>query len=272
MHSRSNISTTLRKKRHASLRKKIVICSIFVLFFISLCILGLTTKEVRIKDIKVSGNLSVSSENVLNIVDTEINKNYLNIIPTSNIFLLRQTEIKNNILNNYLEINSVKIEFKSIDKIVVVVTERQPTNLWCKGIPSNIGNCYFMDSGGFIFNEAPTFSNDTMPKYLGLITDNNPIGSYYIKSNFKNISDLYGTLKRISFTPIYFNVLDEHEYEIYISSKGKILMNDNKSFQSQLVNLQALVTSNYIKNDTESLKKIKFIDLRFGNKVNFQLY
>jgi cell division septal protein FtsQ len=271
MRPRSNISATLRNKRHASFRKKIFAYFIFALFFISLGVLGLTTNEVRIKEVKVSGNPSVLTEDIVNAANTEINKYYFWIIPTDNILLLRRTEIQNDILNNIKEIGSVKILINGINKIEIEVMERESKNLWCKGVPINIGNCYFMDSDGFVFEEAPTFSANAFPEYFGLIADENPIGKYYFKDNFKNISNLYNMFKKISFEPKYFNALDEHEYEIYISGGGKIFINDGRSFESELVNLQALVSNGYIKNDAKSLNKIKYIDLRFGNKVNFEL-
>ena len=132
-------------------------------------------------------------------------------------------------------------------------------------------DCYFMDSDGFVFQEAPVFSKDTFTEYFGLITETNPVGQYYFNNNFKNISSLFNILKKMSFEPEYFNAINEHEYEIYILGGGKILMNDKKSFESSLINLQALVSDGYIKTDTDSIKKIKFVDLRFGNKVNFEL-
>jgi len=271
MNPRSNIGASLNKRRHAGLIKKVGAYFIFVLFFISLAVLGLTTEKVRIKDVVVSGNSSVSTDNIMKIVDDEINKNYLWIIPTDNILLLHRAEIKNQILDNFKKIGSVRILINGIDEIEIVVIVRESKNLWCKGTPADAKDCYFMDSDGFVFEEAPGFSEDAFPEYFGLITGGNPVGQFYFKDNFKNISSLYNTLKKMSFWPKYFNALDEHEYEIYILGGGKILINDKRSFESSLINLQALVNNGYIKNDAESLNKIKYVDLRFGNKVNFEL-
>ena len=271
MQSKSNIRSTLRQKRQLSFIKKVIYNFIFILFFISLAVLGLTTKEAQIKSVVVSGNSAVATENISKFAGTEMNVKYLWIIPTDNILLLRRKEIENDILNNIKQIGSVKIYTKGIDKINITVVERQANNLWCKGIPADSKSCYFMDSDGFIFEDAPQFSANTFPKYFGLILTDNPIGQYYIKNNFKNISALFNTLKRISFPPKYFVAITEHDFEIYLSYQGKILRNDERSFESQLVNLQALVDNGYIKTDTNSINKIKYIDLRFGNKVNFEL-
>lgn len=268
---RSNMSASLNRKRKASLIKKTVAYFIFSLFFLSLINLGLTTEKARIKNIIVSGNISVSTTDIMKIANDQIGINYLWIVPTDNIILLRRQQIKDQILDNYKKINSVSILTHGIDNIEIAVTERESKNIWCKGTPIDTGNCYFMDSDGFVFEEAPTFSPDSMPEYFGLIKEDNPIGQLYFKDNFKNISGLYNTLKKISFEPKYFNALNEHEYEVYILGGGKILVNDKKSFESSLINLEALVNGSYIKNDAASLKKIKYIDLRFGNKVNFAM-
>jgi cell division septal protein FtsQ len=268
---RSNISASLHKKRQASLLRRCIYYSIFVLFFISLVILGLTTKEIQIRDIVVSGNSAVPTENILNETKLEMNTRYLWIIPTDNIFLLRSKEIKNNILDNIKQIGSVNIGFNGINNIKISVTEREAKNLWCKGTPTNSNACYFMDSNGLVFEDAPQFSEDTFPKYFGLIIGGSPVGQYYLTNNFKSISGLFSALKRMSFMPVSFNALNNHEYEIYLSGGGKILINDGRPFEYSLINLQALIDNDYIKTDTASIKKIKYIDLRFGNKVPFEL-
>ena len=271
MRPRSNISTTLHKKRQASLQKKIFAYFVFILFFISLAILGLTTKEVKINNIIVSGNSAVTSADIINLAEPELNKNYFLIIPADNILLLRKKEIENDILKNINQIKSVNINIEGINKIEIAVTERQASNLWCVGNPTSPGDCYLMDSTGLIFKESPKFSVNAFPEYFGLISDANPIGQYYTQGNFQKISDLFYSLGKMSFQPQFFNALAGDEYEIYIFGGGNILMDNNSDFESQLSNLQALVGNGYIKTDSASLKKINYIDLRFGNKVAFEL-
>ena len=271
MIQRSNIGASLNRKRQASHFRKILAYFVFVLFFISLAVWGLTTDKVRIKDVIVSGNSSVPTLDILQITNMETSKYYLWIIPTNNIFLLRQDQIENDILSKIKKINSVKVSIGGIDKIEISVTERKPEDLWCAGNPATTGSCYFMDSNGFIFENAGQFSTSTFPVYFGLIKGDNPIGQLYFKNNFNNISNLFGTLKKMSFEPQYFNAIDEHEYEVYLSGGGKILFDDEESFGTSLTDLQALVDNNYVKTDSSSVKKINYIDLRFGSKVNFQL-
>lgn len=271
MFQRSTISTSLKRKRKISLAKKIFAYFIFILFFISLFVLGLTTEQARIKIVSVSGNLSVPYSDIMKITDNEMGLHYMFIIPTNNILLLRKSEIKKRILNEIPKIGSVDILLRGIDRIEIAVVERESKYLWCKGSVAEQKGCYYMDPNGFVFQEAPQFSDNTFAKYFGLISKLDPIGQFYFRDSFRNISNLFEALKRMSFEPVYFNASDEHEYEVYLSGGGKILLNDEKSFESSLTNLQALMDNGYIKTDSDFLKKINYIDLRFGNKVNFQL-
>lgn len=272
MQSKSNIRSTLRKKRQMGLIKKVVYTFIFILFFASLAILGLTTEQVKIKDIKVLGNSSISSDEIIKLSTPEVNTKYLWIIPTDNIFLLRGKEIKSAILDNFKKINTVRIATQGFDKLKIVVTERVAKDIWCKGTPVNPGSCYFMDVNGYIFEEAPTFSGNSFPKYFGLITDVSPIGqNYFTDKQFKTLSSLFSVLNNMNFSLTSFNAVDENEYEAMITGGGKILLNNKSTFNQQITNLQALIDNNYIKTASSSLAKIKYIDLRYGNKVNFQL-
>ncbi len=269
--SRSNIKESLNKKKRASLRKKLFWLSFLVLVLISLVLWGLTSDKIKIKDIKVVGNNSITTDAILQLVNPELSKKYLWFIPTNNLFLLRKDAITENILTNLKKVNSVDVSIKGLTSIEVSIKERESKNLWCKDRDTNPKKCYFLDPDGFIFEEAPTFSGDSFPEYFGLVTSTQPIGQYYARDNFKDLVSLFSSLANASFSPKQFVAVSSHEYEVYILGGGKILINDKKSFESSIANLQALVTNGYIKTDDASLAKIKYIDLRFGNKVNFEL-
>ncbi len=267
MRSTSRINSSLSRRRRLGLLKKVVYIAIFVIFFLSLIILGLTNDKVQIKSVSVSGNISVPKEDILKVVERNLDKRYLFIIRTDNFFLLKRWEIREEILDEMKKIQSVDISFHSLNSVEISVAERVAKSIWCAGSPANAKKCYFMDENGFIFTEAPDFNSNSFPEYFGLISGN-PIGqSYFNSSKFKEISHFFESLDKIGLSPISFNAIDEHQYEIYLSAGGKIIMDDKKTFEKDIENIQAVIDSGYIKTDPESLKKIKSIDLRFGNKV-----
>jgi len=266
MRSTSKINSSLSKRRRLSFIKKVVYIAIFALFFISLLILGLTNDRIQVKSVTVSGNLSVPKEDILNIVDKNLDEKYLFIIRTDNFFLLKRNKIREEILDGIKKIQSVDISFSNLNTVEVSILERVAKSIWCDGTSAN-KKCYFMDENGFIFTEAPDFSSNPFPEYLGLFKGG-PIGQSYFNSvRFKEINQFFETLDQIKLNPVYFNALDEHQYEVQLSFGGKIILDDKRDFDKDIINLQALIDNGYIKLDSGSLKKIKYIDLRFGNKV-----
>ncbi len=266
MQQRSNINQSLRKKRRLSRIRKIGLSALYILFLISLCILGLTSDKVRIRNVSIAGNSSVSSSEISAIVNAELNKRYLLIIPTDNYLLLERNDIKNQILSDIKTINSVKISFKNLNDIEIKVSERVAQNHWCGGTPDVPGNCFLMDKTGFVFASSTVIS--AFPEYFGMITNQNPIGEFYFDSHrFAEISAFIGALSQLDFYPEYFYAVDAHTYQVYLQNGGKILLNDEKTFGQSLINLQALVNDGFIKMDKASLAKINYVDLRYGNRV-----
>ena len=254
--------------------KKIAYFTIFILFFISLCILGLTSNAVRVHTVLVTGNNSISHDKIESIANGVLDQKYAWIIPTDNYLLLRRDDIKDQILKTIQTINTVQISFHGLNTIEIAVSERVAQDLWCADNPSASKNCFLMDKTGFIFATSSfaiatsSSATSTFPAYFGFIKDEDPIGKFYFDNHrFNEISELMRVLNQMNFGPKYFYAVDEHTYQVYLRDGGKILLNDAKTFQESLTNLQAVVSNRFIRTDIASLKKINYIDLESDNKV-----
>ena len=180
--------------------KKVVYTIIFVLFFISLFVLSLTWNKLTINNISVSGNSSVSDSDILAVVNPILSEKHLWIIRTDNLFLIDNSEIKKQIMDDFPKINSVKVGFHGLTSIVVSVSERTPDSIWCKGTPANTGQCFFMDDTGFIYGEAPKFSGNPFPEYFGILDNDNPMAqNYFGEERFTEIRSLFKKLVICSF-------------------------------------------------------------------------
>ncbi len=259
--------------------------AVFGLFFFSLIVLGLTSSKIEVNTITVSGNTSILSSNISSIAASELNKKYLWIIPTDNFFLLRKSSIQNDILNTIKTLNSVKVSFQNIHTINIAVSERAGEDMWCSGTPTSTSTCYSMDKTGFIFAQSNTSVSTTSPYYFGLI-NGNPIGQIYFgdtnanvasantalsNTGFALVSNFFHALVKMNFNPRSFYASDDHEYEIYLVNGGKIMINDKKTFDQDISNLQALIDNGFIKTDKKFLQRINYIDLRYGNKIDLTL-
>ena len=270
MRTYSNISRSLVNKRRHLFYKKVFVWFIFILFFLSLGVLGLTRKEVRIQEINISGNSTVTKGEILDIVEEEIGERYLWIIPTDNILLFQRFGIPRIILNRIKKIESVSIRFTSLTSIDIEITERVPEYSWCKNMGRELPECYLMDKNGFVFSELPPTDSRSFVKYFGLITENNPIGiNYFNDLRFAEINKFFQELKNINLNPYSFNAISIDEYEVDLVDGGKILLNNKEDLGKTLINLKSLIDNGYIKIGTANLKKINHIDLRYGDKVHF---
>ncbi len=258
----SNINSSLYAKRRLSFFKKVGVIFIFSLFLTSLLILGLTYNKVQIKSVSISGNSTVSKDDILKVVNDKLDESYIHWVRTDNFFLLRRDEIKSELLNDFKKLESVEINFHGLNNLEISVKEREARYLWCNATVT----CYFIDKTGFVFKEAPTLSPNPFFKFQGLITDV-PVGKFFLQEKFSDLASFIDSLTKMGFSPKTFTAIDEHKYEITLSTGAKIILDDNKTFKEDITGLQAIIDNGYVKPADRSFEKIKSIDLRYGNKV-----
>ncbi|MFA5764039.1 MAG: FtsQ-type POTRA domain-containing protein [Candidatus Paceibacterota bacterium] len=271
LHQTSSINSSFKKKRRASFFKRSGVILVLVIIILSFLVWLSRTEKVRVQHITISGDSSISQDDILNVVKADMEKKYLWIIGTDNFILLNKGRVEQDILSNYKKIESAEISFSDMNSIDVKVTNRVASSFWCLGTPMDAKNCFFMDQNGLVFSEAPNIPGSDMFRYFGSITENFVGASYFDRDEFQKMGKFISDMKAISFDPISFNAVDAHEYETYLSSGGKVLLNDQKGFEASFVKLKALVDNGYVKTTPDFLKRINYIDLRFGDKVSFKL-
>ncbi len=217
---------------------------------------------MQVQSVDISGNSTINKEDISKIVYQNLDKDYFYLLKTNNFFFLKRDEIKNELVSNFPKIESVDINFYTLNNMKIRVNEREAKYLWCNATST----CYFMDKTGFIFKEAPTLSPNPFFEFLGSITYD-PVGKYFLKEKFSNISSFIDSINKIGFVTKSFTVIEEHKYEITLSTGAKIILDDKKTFEQDLTALQAIIDNGYIKPGDSSFQKIKSMDLRYGNKV-----
>jgi hypothetical protein len=263
MHEKTNIHLSLKKRRRKHFLLKVYISVFLILLFIIIFASLTNYSKVKINNITIKGLSSLSEGEISSLVKDKISSKYFYVFAKDNIILLPRSDIKKSLLDKFKKIEVVKISISDLRGIEINIKERIQKSLWCKD------KCFFMDSNGFIFAEAPEFSGTPFPKYFGIITKENPIGeNYFNVEKFRKISGLFDEIKKLGFTLEKFVALDMSEYEMYFAGGGKIAINDKKDFSESFNNLKAIVDNNLIKTDQASLNKINHIDLRY-NKVHY---
>ncbi len=276
MKSRREIlkSSRNKKKTRVWIRRPIFYVIILVFIFILVWLVAWQSgnSKITINKVVISGGSTIYDERILKYARKELAGKYFGLFNKDNAFIYPKKQLENKILEQYKRILDVNIYADGMNSIIINVSERIPKYIYCgENIPesdSEIGQCYFLDSTGYIFSKAPYFSGDVFFKFYGSVKDVNdsPIGSYFLdKQDFKKTNLLREGIDGLGIPLVMFEIKTEGDYVFYMKEGGKILFNKNQEYGGVLDNLDSALK------DILSLnKKINYIDLRFGNKVFYK--
>jgi len=271
----------LKHKRRKVLKNKIIIYFILLLILIVGISYLSKIKEININQINVSGNLIIDSSSVKEIVENNLNNNYFFIFPKTNFLIYPKQKIIEELLYKYKRIKDISINRTNSKSIEVVIGEYEGKYLYCgnkiEDIEENLPEkCYFTDSNGYIFDESPYFSGEIYFKFYGMVNEN-ILGNYYYKENFLNLIKLKNSIEEINLKPSYILINNDNEINIGLSTLGiaeinpTIIIKLNSDYEKISENLKTAVINEPLKSKLiYDYKQLKYIDLKFGNKVYYK--
>ena len=153
-----NLSVYMREHSRGKKTRRILRNCIFVLLGIGflangICYFALRTGFFRTKDISVTGNKDISSQDVLSAVRAQIfNDSYFKYIFGFNNMLIWPKKLEN--INKLIpKIKSIEIDKSYLDKkIIIKVVERQGYGVWC--VEGGEAKCFSFDDEGIIFSRG----------------------------------------------------------------------------------------------------------------------
>jgi cell division septal protein FtsQ len=235
------------------------------------------TPSILIKKVEINGNLSVPSDEILELINKNLESPYLFIIPRKNSLLYPKEKITHSLLERYKKIENVELVLDVEKNLLVKVTERKPIGLWCSSLSSP---CYYFDSTGYIFEIAPEFSDEVFIKFITVNAPENPIGHNFLpKERITEINNLINNLEP-SFLPIaYTEISNDNQITFGVFNDTEdgavdttlIYLDGEVSLEKSLENLLSFLEQFYIDNSKSYVSKIKYIDLRYGNSVVYKL-
>ncbi|KKR45640.1 MAG: hypothetical protein A3G47_01510 [Candidatus Zambryskibacteria bacterium RIFCSPLOWO2_12_FULL_39_45] len=271
----------LKQKRNRKLARYALFFLIFV-FFLSLISYLAHRPSIRISKIELLGGVLITEPDVSVKSLEYLQGSYLWLFPKNNVLLYPRAKLENYLKETFKRILTIDISSKDFNILVIDITERKPVALWCDEVPTYAGeagsepttaNCYFMDSNGTIFTEAPQFSGDAYFKYYGLVATSTPIGSHYIASSteFIAVSDFIETARSLSLQPIHLIAKDGGEFSLVLANGGQIYFDTKESLTLAGQNLEALLRTPALSATPPDKLPIDYIDLRYGNKLFYKL-
>lgn len=206
--------------------------------------------------VEVTGNSKINSDEIKDLIYKNIPQKILSFDSRS-YFATDLKKIESKAREDFLLISSIKISKKLPDKIFVVIEERKPDITICKET-----NCFNFDSLGVAFE-----SGQASIPIIQTLNDIS-LGFKFDEKTFNILKNLTTKLKNIPEIPIKEILLLQNEGKIIATTSDgcKILFSTENSIIRQVENLKFTIDQ---KISPVKLKKMDYIDLRFGDNVYF---
>lgn len=287
MKNRSVSSSTrlkeIKKKKRINLRRKllVILLGVFILFG-GLAYLS-SLPKINIQNIEIVGNKVIDSMPVETLIRSNLEGKYLWMFPKTNSIIYPREKIEKDLINNFQRMKDINFNLKDLKTLEVSFNERDAKYIWCgeylpEGEVNDDLKCYFMDETGYLFDESPFFSGEVYFRFFGPIDNiNSPKGSNFVAGEFENLIIFKESLKKLDVRPVAIFLKEDKDIEVILSSSRplseapKIIFKSNSDLNKMVENLQSALTAEPLKDDFKNkYDSLKYIDLRFGNKVYYK--
>ncbi len=262
-------SERVRKAHH---RRLIILGSIYTLLVVSVFLVLWQFSYAsffRINTVSVSGEKAISQEDIFSVVSPHLSGAYGHIFSKRNTWIFPLRTIEDDLTHTFIRIQKVDLTLADTHTLHVTVEEREPKALVCKEGAGNekSAQCYFVDTDGLIFAEAPQFVGHTYIAYRAHLIPK-PIGAMFLsKQGFANVHEFVQSFDTLSLSP--HDVIVDSDSMTIVARAGshdvRVIVSNSIPYADTIRNLDAILHEKDF-----SIDSISEIDLRFGNKVFFK--
>lgn len=275
-------------------RQKIVRSTLYILltfFILGLFVFGMRMDFIKIQNIEIEGNVSIKTEDLKASVDKMISGNYFYLFPKNNILIFPKNSINTNLLEKFSRIDTLKVSVER-NVLKLTMTERKPQALWCgASFIQSVDPCFFIDSQGFVFAEAPQFDGSSYLKLYGpnpnnddasstdnVLPDGNqpiPAWQFISEKEYSGVQDFISKVKDLGLELSAVELSSSDTYKFQIKNNGLLLISRVSDLGNTLESLKAGLTNDvfWAKDKTNQNKfvQVEYIDMRFGNKIFYKI-
>ena len=258
-------SAAFYKKKKRRKRLQFILIFIGVLEIIFSLIYFFRQEQFLITTIVVTGENVIAKEEITQTVRHLLDGYYLWIIPRANTFIYPRQTIEQNLTEAFPRLKSIDLNVDELRTLILTVEERAPFALYCVG-----DKCFFLDKEGLIFAPAPSFSAGVYFIYRTEDLIENPIGKRFVTpEEFGSLLKFMETLSILNIRPSTLEIgIDD--YSLFLSDGGRIIWRRGDDLLFIRSNLEAFLSDDSIRAQSDFLKKILYLDLRTENKVFYK--
>ena len=278
--------TTIVERTRAQFGEwSLYVIAIIILLFIFFIAGGGISQNHRweIETVRVNGANTVSEDAIREKVVEKLQGNYFFVYARKNSNLYPRKEIQEVLLDTFPRLASVETFRIDAHTITVNVSERKPHDIWCgnefKNDKAILDNCWFLDTTGFVFDRAPTFSSGVYQEVYGKLAqkdEQTPLRGMLPTDLFSYTDTLSQMLRSEVGEPLRVEIKEDEQFEITMRSSTAypflsgvtIRCKDENDLVTLVKNLRAAIAAQFPEN-VALRKKLLYIDMRFGNKIFF---
>ena len=254
------------EKKKRKRRIQIILLSVIFISLISLFVYLSRQEQFLVVEIAVLGENVVDKEEITKITQRLLAGYYLLIVPRANAFIYPSRTIERSLLKEFPRLKSVEVDLGESQKLLITVEERVPLALYC------ISECFFLDEEGLIFASAPSFSSGVYFIYTIEDSLKNPVGERVVPiEEFKKLSEFIEALSVLNIYPVGLEI-SRNEYRLLLPTGGKILWRRDGNLALIYSNLEAFLTNDSIRAQSDFLDKISLLDLTTKNKIRWSFF
>ncbi len=273
----------LKRVQRTKRRKKVILFAVFFLILVGGLAALSRLNKLKIDTVVVTGTEVLDEKQILDVVQGQLAGKYVWLFSKSNTFIYPRNAIAQKLKDTFKIIADLEIAHPDIKKITVTIQERKGAYLWCTGDAEDISaqnsNCYFLNSDGYIFSNAPYFSGNVYFKFLGGGISDDPIGRQFLSPNkFNSLIQLKKAMYSLKLNPSAVVILDNGEYQFILtrssgarSNPPKILIPADFNLEKIVSNLDSSISADPLQTElAKGFPTLQYIDMRFDNKVFYK--
>src|SRR3989338_2615212 len=160
----------IRRKRNILLQRFLIvvsICAVLVLVGALLSRIG----ALSLTQVEMRGAKTIAPTTIKATAMSFLRGNYLFLFRKTNLLLYPRSRIEFSILETFPAVRYATLSLEGRHTLVVDVEERTPQYLWCgtsrEDFEADRGKCFFVDLEGYIYSEAPEFTQGVYRKLYG---------------------------------------------------------------------------------------------------------
>ncbi|MCC7469766.1 MAG: hypothetical protein IT284_01350 [Bacteroidetes bacterium] len=277
-------SQVKQEKSLKTFRKFLWFIFILVVLFFALGIVSSIPKFV-INNVVTDGSAVIDDDEIKEKTLVYLGGKNALVYARGNIFLFSKRDIIDFVKDVFPRIYEVHLVEREGQTLKLSIEERDASYLWCGKEAPTISNefvknddCYFIDQKGFIFDEAPFFTNGVYFIVYGGVNSETPIGeTVHLENSMENFMGVVNTLSSLGLPAHSLVINKDGQNEILLDIQtttgeyAKVIFNETESFDILKTKLiSSLSEKEFVQDFTLHKDRLEYIDTRFANRVLYR--